>query len=502
MSNKIEAYLKFAKLIAPEIFANKTPKFHYELLGLAMSENKFNAIAVFRGAGKSTLLNKIFIFSRVFFEKEPFTMIVSADAMKAASFLRDVKEMITRASNMGFDIKKGNVWGQNAAEVITGGKSCYILALGAGQDPRGYSFNFARPTLLISDDIESKEGQYAIANKNNRDKLKAWFNASLLPALDPNKQKVIIIGTILHDDSLLNNILNDNSSTWQKTRIPILQDGKSAWASRFSLEDINAIKENLERNGLISEFYQEYMCEPIAPERTLFKKEYLRYFERVIYDTKPISFKNNDHIKGGMISTYKASAVVHDGKEIPIENFTIYSTMDLASYNGKDKTAIVTFGVKQDDNKIFVLDVRCGQWNPNEKANEAMKVYLSFNALRFGMEKGSALNDMFYVMAQAAQYTGVRLPISELHHHSKAKNLRIANIHPLFMAGRVFLNQNCPSISELEAELLSFDPDVESKRDDIIDALAYMQEFISYRDFEPAVSVDEYESEYEEPAYY
>ena len=38
-------------------------------------------------------------------------------------------------------------------------------------------------------------------------------------------------------------------------------------------------------------------------------------------------------------------------------------------------------------------------------------------------------------------------------------------------------------LAQLEAELLGFDPDVESKHDDAIDALAYMQEFIANRDF-------------------
>ena len=109
---KITLYLKFAKHLAPKIFEDKTPKIHFEILDFVLNHD-FSAVAVFRGAGKSTLLNKILTTCKVFFETEPYTMIISSDKEKAESFLRDIKEMIISANTAGYAIAKGRIWTNN-----------------------------------------------------------------------------------------------------------------------------------------------------------------------------------------------------------------------------------------------------------------------------------------------------------------------------------------------------------------------------------------------------
>lgn len=487
--DKIILYLKFAKHLAPKIFENATPKIHFEILDFVLN-SAFSAVAVFRGAGKSTLLNKILVTCRLFFECEPYTMIISSDKEKAESFLRDIKEMIVAANTEGYAIAKGRVWTNNQIEVIVGAsgdeKRCFVVAMGAGQDPRGYTYNYQRPTLIICDDIESKLGQYAISNVRNRQKLREWFYADLLPALHPKDGKMILIGTILHEDSLLNNIITaEDKGKWQTLLIPIINDGKPAWNSRFDTEHIERIKANLKAQGLENEFYQEYMCHAIAPEKQLFKREYLRYFDGLEYSEHTIKLAVNDSLNERELAINKATFIRFGAEKIPLSTCVIYSTMDLASYNGHDRTAIITFAVDQ-QNRIFVLDCSLGHWSPFEKALKATEIYLRFSPIRFGMEKAGAQNDMFYTMAEFQAKSGVRIPLEALCHHSHAKNVRIANLHPYFVSGRIYLNRFMSGLSELEAELLGFDPDVESKHDDAIDALAYMQEFIANRDFTPS----------------
>ncbi len=375
---KITLYLKFAKLLAPKIFENSTPKIHFEILDFVLN-HKFCTIAVFRGAGKSTLLNKIQVTCRVFFDAEPFTMIVSSDKEKAESFLRDIKEMIIAANEAGFAIAKGKIWTNNQIEVITGKtgeeKRSFIVAMGAGQDPRGYTYNYQRPTLIICDDIESKLGQYAIANLRNRQKLKEWFYADLLPALHPKDGKMILIGTILHEDSLLNNIITSEDKTqWQTLLIPILKDNVPAWKSRFDLEHIEKIKNNLKAQGLENEFYQEYMCHAIAPEKQLFKREYLHYFDGLEYSEHQVKLAVSDALNEREISVNKALFIRFNNEKTPLKDCAIYSTMDLASYNGHDRTAIITFAVDT-SNRIFILDCSLGHWTPFEKALKATEIY-------------------------------------------------------------------------------------------------------------------------------
>lgn len=521
--------LKFAKDIEPAIFENATPAIHVELLNFSNGPEQFKAAAVFRGAAKSTLLNKVLVLNRIFFEFEPFTMIVSADKDKAQNFLADIKTLVLKAQAKGYAICKGDIWTQAKAEIIVNkglkdknGKSlehkCFVAAFGAGQDPRGYTFENIRPTLIIADDLESKNGQYAISNKNNRQKLKEWFYADLMPALHPSRGQMIIIGTILHEDSILNNIIMEKENErikiangeleeeaqthrceWHTKVIPIMQNGKSMWQSRFPIKKIRAIKARLSRIGLINEFYQEYMCKAMAPEKQLFKRENFSYFSHLKYETTPApKIVVKDAISEGIIEAARPTHIVkNNGEEISLSLCRIYTTMDLASYDGADRTAIITFAVAPGA-EVYILDISAGHWTPFEKSLQAVRVQVMFNPSRFGIEKASAQNDFFYTIDEVQKQTGIRIAVEPLSHHSKAKNTRISLLHPLFMTGRIYFNQKQSSTTELEAELLGFDPEVESKHDDLMDALAYIMEFIAHRTFESIEDIEDTNYEYEE----
>lgn len=522
--------LKFAKDIAPEIFENATPEIHIRLLNFINGYEQYKAAAVFRGAAKSTLLNKVFVINRVFFEFEPFTMIVSADKDKAQNFLSDIKELVEKAQAKGYSLSRGDIWTQSKCEIIVNkglkdkkGKSiehrCFVAAFGAGQDPRGYTYKHIRPTLIIADDLESKNGQYAISNKRNRRRLKEWFYADLMPALHPSRGQMIIIGTILHEDSILNNIMMEkeeerirlesgqdgeyyetHKSEWHTISIPIMLDGKSMWQSRFPIKKIKAIKSRLSRIGLINEFYQEYMCKAMAPEKQLFKRENFNYFSHLKYESTPApKIVVKDALSEGIIEAARPTHIVKtNGEEIDLKYCRIYTTMDLASYDGADRTAIITFALDPRDDAVYVLDISAGHWTPFEKSLQAIRIQTMFNPMRFGIEKASAQNDFFYTIDAAQKQTGVRIPVEPLSHHSKAKNVRIANLHPLFITGRIYFNQRQSTTTELEAELLGFDPEVESKHDDIMDALAYLMEFIAHRSIvvEEQIHEEDFEDEY------
>ena len=177
-----ELYLNFAKDVEPEIFENKTPKFHLEILNFIEKEDLYKAVVVFRGAAKTTLLNKIYVLSRLYFHAEPFIIIASANEDKAISFLQSAKDSIDKASSRGYAISRGKIWNKDFIEVVINRglkdkagnsieKKSYVISLSAGQDPRGLNINNMRPTLIIIDDLESKSGRYPIDSNANRQKL-------------------------------------------------------------------------------------------------------------------------------------------------------------------------------------------------------------------------------------------------------------------------------------------------------------------------------------------
>ncbi|MDL0089863.1 hypothetical protein [Campylobacter gastrosuis] len=503
-----EMYLKFAKDIEPSIFENKTPKIHLDLINFINSEGRYKAAAVFRGAGKTTLLNKIYVISRLFFEKEPFILIASSVEEKALSFLTAIKDGIDNAINKGYALSHGKIWNKDKIEIIINEgkkeleKSCYISVISAGQDPRGAIIKNTRPTLIICDDLESHSGQFGVSSRANRQKLRRWFYADLLPALHPTRGKFIIIGTILHDDSILNNIIHpkpddENGIEWQTIKFPIIKDGKSAWKSRFEIKKINQIKQTLISQGLDNEFYQEYMCAAIDPSKVLFKYEFFRYFDGIEYDISkpPTTLLVTDSVNSSQIKTRLAKSINLVGEVVDLRRCRVISTIDLASATGADETAIVTSAIDE-KNRIFILDIISGHWTPFEKSVEIIKVFLSFNPERIGIEKAGMQNDFFYTIDVIQKATGVVLPVEALTHRGKAKNTRISNLEPYYRTGQIYHNNAQNSTAELEAQLSTFDPEVESKRDDIMDAFAYILEYVAGRNFD-YVDSDEFFDECE-----
>jgi len=511
--------LKTAKQIAPAIFTEKTPLLHVALHNFLNRPSKYKVICMFRGGGKTTSINKVDIFSKIFFEHERFIQIFSTTSTKAEKFIADAKSMIINAIKKGYNIKKGVIWRTNAIEVIVDNiHTCYIEVYGAGQDPRGSTYEFARPTLHIYDDIESNQGQYAIKTNDNRIKLRSWFYGECLPALDPIYGRVIFIGTILHTDSLLNRILNDvyedgeklddDEDEWDKLIIPIIEDGKSSWRDRFpntnadaklkekdifektgkvvKIESIEKIKRKYTRLGQLKTFYQEYLCVAQSEESRMFKEEYFKYFSHVEYSTKEtyIEFKNAKEQKRVLIPE-PLNIVFDDGSKIAIKDTVRFATKDQGSSGskskkGNDDSVIITAAYDSGGN-MYILDISCGKWTPFEKSVNIMRTFKTFEYSRLGIESGGMQNEYFYTIDLFQKETGIRIPVEEISHGGVNKNIRIANLEVLFLAGKIWFNRSDPNTSKAEANFLAFDIDIEGANDNIPDAIAYQRKFQAFK---------------------
>lgn len=481
------AQLKIAKLVSPSIFENATPKMHLEILAWLNNPTRRKAAVLFRGAGKSTLLNKIHCFNRVFLKHEPFILIISENKTKAQSFLKDIKRMIDRATTLGLDIVRGEVWNEHTIEIITGGVMCQITALGVEQDPRGYVSDNRRPTFIIIDDFESRKN---MKNAEQRQKLKDYFYQDLEPCLHPDGE-ILIVGTIMHEDQFLNDCLK-NKKYWDSTVYSCFDEsGKSRWQSRFTKQRLNEIKTNLESIGDFTTFPNEYLCIAQSPEKQLFKREYFKYFEKVVFDdgagyTKTLS----NAIDNATIAIKKPTHIkLIDGTLIPIEELYITATMDLAS-TGKDHTVIFIRGIDK-YNRKYNLEIIRGHFNPFEKACEAIKAQLTWQPVFFGIEKASMQNDFFYTIDEAKKAFNVNINVLPLLHGNVPKNIRISKLQPSYALGQIYHNLDDFNNMYLEAQLCAFQMDIEGV-DDIIDANAYQEQFSLNRDFSGNIEDDEY----------
>jgi len=82
--------------------------------------------------------------------------------------------------------------------------------------------------MVICDDLEDIRTN--AATKEQREKLKSWFTQTVMPLGDPKGKRTayIYMGTIVHVDSLLNNVIR-HSAEFKSTFTRRLSRSRSGW---------------------------------------------------------------------------------------------------------------------------------------------------------------------------------------------------------------------------------------------------------------------------------
>lgn len=200
-----------------------------------------DAIAAPRGEAKSTLTTQIFVLWCVITGRKHYP-IIGMDAFdQAAIMLEAIKAELTFNPRLSMDfpqcVGQGRVW---QAGVIVTANNVKIEAVGSGKRIRGRRHGPHRPDLFIGDDLENDEN---VRSPEQRDKLQAWMTKAVLKLGEAGaKFDVIVIGTVLHYDSLLARLIKnplwrgikfralirypDNMELWDRWEELLLNVGK------------------------------------------------------------------------------------------------------------------------------------------------------------------------------------------------------------------------------------------------------------------------------------
>ena len=189
-----------------------------------------DAIAAPRGEAKSTLVSLLFVLWCDLTSRKHYICLVMDSFDQAAVQLEAIKaeyEVNPRlAADFPDGVGRGRVW-QNAVIVTAGGAK--IEVFGSGKRIRGRRHGPYRPDLVIGDDLENDEN---VRSPDQRDKLQAWLTKSVMKLGGAGaKMDVLIIGTILHYDSVLARLLEN--PLWHGRRFKALL----RWPDRMDLWD-------------------------------------------------------------------------------------------------------------------------------------------------------------------------------------------------------------------------------------------------------------------------
>ncbi len=395
-------------------------------------------IAAPRGWGKTTINTIGYPAKKLCFREKRFIVTVSATADKAKMDAKSLKTALLSSSMIKatFGNLKENspLWSETQFQV---GRTL-VMPRGAGQQVRGMNHEGSRPDLIIVDDLETSEG---VMNENSRAKLEEWFFSDLCNSVDRSKDdwKIVVIGTVLHEDSLLEKLLND--PTWHKIRISLCDDSlKSNWPEFLSDEQVRELYEDYRAKGMADVFAREYQNKPISGLDATFRSEHFQYYEPAdILDNRDIYFVT----------------IVDPAKTV---------TPDAAD------SAIVTVGIDLMNHKIYFHDCFSGKIYPDQLYDEALRQVAVHGSNMLAIEVTSLNEFITQPLKNEMRKRGVFAHLVELKARD-SKHRRVAQLAPYYRQGYIYHNGRVSP--RLEMQLTMFP---RSALWDIMDAFAYVIE--------------------------
>lgn len=199
------------------------------------------AIAAPRGNAKSTIVTQIFVIWCLVTGRKKYPVIIMDALDQALPMLEAIKAELEFNPRLMMDFPQatgqGRVW--QVGTIVTA-NDAKVQVFGSGKRMRGLRHGPHRPDLAIGDDLENDEN---VRSPEQRDKLESWLKKTVL-SLGPadDSMDVVIIGTILHYDSVLSRLLKNplwksrkfkamiewphNMSLWDRWEEILLNDGE------------------------------------------------------------------------------------------------------------------------------------------------------------------------------------------------------------------------------------------------------------------------------------
>ena len=266
--------IMFGKVIMPNMFSAGSPDFHYKIADTLMNDqNKQVNIIAPRGHAKSSIVGGVYpLYHIMNHSGAKLIVLVSRTQDHAIKLLGTIKDTLEYSESFR---QIYGYWGQHSARQWAKSEvelkdNSMIICKGTGQQLRGIKVGSQRPTCIIVDDPEDENNtKTAEAMEQNL----RWLLQSAVPSLDPQKGKIIVIGTPQHQRCMVE-ILKEMKGWKNMHFAPNLEKNTALWEEWQPIKKLVQKKEELDSIGRSSVFYREYMCQIVGDEDQLFKQEY------------------------------------------------------------------------------------------------------------------------------------------------------------------------------------------------------------------------------------
>lgn len=410
----------------PDYTPQLTPDIHVKLYQLLLELydpvliNKYERlrnVIMYRGSGKSTTANFILPLyvlchngqnikfrGKLFKIEERYVLICSETGTMAEDFVVRLRDEFGENQFLKYYYKFTI---QDVAEDDTGQwtrrafkfNGCYIVGKGSGQQIRGTIKGASRVTLAILDDIYSENN---VITEERRISIKKWFYNGMFKTIDDLKGKCVVLGTIVHDDTILVDL--EKNSLWvthkfslmpiekfhklinnhceiewdiNKCKLPFddmedkalmrdkqreyfdnlqaQEDWGLAWKERQTLYSTMLMYKEAVQNQSVSGFYQEYFHITVSPSERKFRSSYFQKAE------VELEYR------------YGYNWIKISGFDWQVCN--IEFGVDTSAGTLKGDNTVITIVATTADNRRYILLQRVGKWSLRDNVKEGVNKF-------------------------------------------------------------------------------------------------------------------------------
>lgn len=407
-----------------------------------------------RGNAKSTIISFALPIWCAVYKKKHYIIIVSDTADQANDFLMNIKQEFETNELLisDFGDMEGLIW--TYSDLILK-NDVRIQALGAGKKVRGRRYREWRPDLIICDDLENDEN---IQSPDQRKKMEDWHSKALSKAGDERTDKVVI-GTILHYDSLLAKLLKNPIYKTKKYQSVIEWSASPLWDE---WEKIITDLENPNRLGDAKVFFEKNQEEMLAGTKVLWqeKEPYYNLMIQRIADG-PAAFsseKQNEPLSDDERRFHPDWITYYEDQEIVGKDIKSVMFIDPSmGKKGGDYSAIIILGADT-NGQVYVLVSDIQKRHPDLIITDAISHARTWQVPIIGVEENQFQEYFKDNFAKAIQNEKLNVIVRGVRQNAD-KILRIQSLQPDVKNARVKFRRDQQKLIEQLVNFPSADHD-------------------------------------------
>lgn len=419
-----------------------TPDFHRECWTRYCVDHPACATAAPRNHAKSTALTHDFILANVCFRTEEYVILVGSSEEMAIEHLGDIANELRDNEDLVREFKIRSFIQDQKTDIIvecTDGHQFRILARGAEQKIRGRKWRGKRPGLIVCDDLEDDE---QVENSDRRRKFRKWFFRACKQALRDGG-RIRVHGTILHEDSLLMNLIKSKqwNSRLYKAHAGFDDFSEMLWAEKFPESRLRAIRQEFIDLFDSPGYSQEYLNDP------------LDYADKYLQKPWFIGMTEEDH------NRFKQ----------------LYAGVDFAvsKTDSANRTSFTIGGVCT-ENLLHFVDQTVGKMDSKEIIDQFFLIYSTRPQIAsFFVEDGVIWKAIKPILDAEMRHRNVYIPYFAIL-PVKDKAVRGRSLQKRMRAGGCRFDKDAEWYPAFEDELLRFTGTSDAMKDDQFDSAAIL----------------------------